>query len=118
MISGFGMACFPVASGGHRGQAVEAGRPAGMVAVARRPALEALLQQHQTGAAKGRLEADADFGLVAARAALVFPGPAEREPPRRLDRAVDAADRQQVAVAGPAQDGAPAAAGAEVEDIE
>ena len=52
-------------------------------------ALEALLQQHEAGAAGRGLEAHRDVGFVAARAVLVFPGPGEGEAARRLDDPAD-----------------------------
>src|SRR6266404_2912732 len=104
MISGFVMACLPV-SACYAVHPVEACRPAVGVVVARELALEAPLHQHEAGAAGCRLEIHRDFGLVAARAALVFPGPCESEAARRLDDAVDAARRQHAAV-GAAQGGA------------
>src|SRR5260221_9052290 len=116
MISGFGMACLPWGSVCDSGQTVEARRPAGMVVVARLLALEAPLHQYEASAAWPRLEVHHDLGLVAARAALVFPGPCEHETPRRLDDAIDAAGCQHAAV-GPAQGGAPAAAGPRVEGV-
>jgi hypothetical protein len=51
MISGFGTACLPAVLSYDLRQTVEAGRPADIVVVACMLALEALLQQHEAGAA-------------------------------------------------------------------
>src|ERR1700681_2692178 len=101
MISGLAMAFLPPASADDLRQPVAGERPADSVIVARLLALEALLQQHDTGAAGRRLEAHHDLGLVAARAAFIFPGPGEGEAARRLDDAVDAARHRDTAVAPP-----------------
>src|SRR5882757_7982583 len=117
MISGRAMASLPPASADDLRQPVEGGRPADSVIVARLLAREALLQQHDAGAAGRRLEAHHDLGLVAARAALIFPGPGEGEAARRLDDAIDTARHHDTAV-GPPHGDAPAAAGPRIEVVD
>jgi hypothetical protein len=96
--------------------ACKTGRPAGIVPVARLAVLEIPVFEHEAGAAGRRLEIHRHLGVVAARAACVFPGPAEHQEPRRLDDAVDAAHRH--AIGGAAQDNAPAAAGLDLEGVD
>src|SRR5260370_42555653 len=91
MISGFGTACLPSVSACNVGQPVERRRPAERVVVARLLVLEAPLHQHEAGAAGWRLEVHHDLGLVAARAALVFPSPGEGDTARPLADTIDAA---------------------------
>src|SRR5258706_8946440 len=110
MISGLVTASLPAMSACDVSQPGRSRRPADGVVSACLLALETPLHQHEAGAAGRRFETHHDLGLVAACAALVFPGPGENQMPRRLNHAVDAACCQHAAV-GPAQGGTPAAPG-------
>src|SRR5260370_38058934 len=108
MTSGLVTASLPAMSACDVSQPVEARRPADGVVIARLLAFETPLHQHEAGAAGRRLETHHDLGLVAACAALVFPGPGENQMPQRINHAVDAA-RWQPAAGRPAASGTPAA---------
>src|SRR5215470_3716178 len=92
MISGLAMIVSPVSARAVR-QPVKGGRPAGGVTVARLPAVETPLHQHETGAARRCLECHQHLGFVAARPVVAFPGPCEGKAMRRFDEAVDSAGR-------------------------
>src|ERR1700746_504527 len=98
MISGFIMAPLPVVSSADLGPAIEGCRPAAIVIVARFPAFEVPVNEHEARAAWHGVEGHRHLGLVAANTAGVFPRPGESEAARRLDDAVDPARRKFVAV--------------------